>query len=406
MNFSYITALFNWKRSSAPKSKSCALGLKLLITFIGIVATAIFLMKIYEVPVNHTEISVRYNTDSIDVSVKIVRDFDLHDHISKDTTHPEGKYEDHTGNILIEGFAYSKKNDSLVHRTRGNMSTSMDIQLRNELSAQLQKKKVNHFIDSVHHLVYTKISGTKRQLFKIFTSATSPVFLYNELCYFTNGEDTVIQHWRSDYHSIHTHTPHNIFVEENLTTSGITDDSIKIKDSYMATSLDKPNLFITAEDFSKLVEEIRFDSIDAKEVHRLDINYKGAAEFGFLRPAPDSMTISSIHYSTLDKINQIAIDGLKYQVRFPELENMQEIRIFFATMLLAGLLGIFFNLFYRLLRPWGLKVWKKRSKNIISLTILISVILVGIIVYFVYISRPASYLLDNSDIKPFTEIEE
>ena len=401
MNFSFLIAFFNWKRSSESRDKSSTLKLKLLITFICIVATAIFLMKIYEVPVNCINIAIKYDTDSIDVSVSIVRDFDLRSHISRDTSQSEN----HTGGIFIEGFAYSRNSDSLVHNIRGNISASMDTQLRDVLSTQLQEKKAYHFIDSIENLVYTRISGTKRQLFKIFTFASSPIFNHYESCYMMNGKDTIRQHWSCYYSKIQAQTPHNIFVSEDLRTSGAADDSTIISNRYRATSLDKPNFFITAEDFSKMVEEIRLDSINAKEIHRLDIDYKGAAEFDFLRPAPDSMTISSIHYSNPEKINQIAKDGLKYQVRFPELENMQEIRIFFATMLLAGLLGVFFNVLYRLLRPWGLRVWKSKSANIFSWTILISMLLLSLIVYFVYISRPASYSMEKDLSEPFTEIE-
>lgn len=404
MNFSYLTALFNWKRTSIPKGKTYALGLKILLTFVGIVATFVFLEKIYEVPVNYTNICIRYNTDSISASIKIIRDFDLRSHISRDTTSSEWKYGEHTGRLFLSGYGYTKRKDSIVHVKHGNISVSMENTLRDKLAAQLKNKGEFNFIDSVHNLIYTRIGGTKRQFFKVWTSVSEPIFEPYKSCKDGEGRDSILQHWYSIYSTIHNNRPHNIFISENLRSSGIVDDTTFFKNDYSATSLDKPNFFITAEDFSKLVEEIRLDSIGSKEIHRLDIDYKGAAEFGFLRPAPDSMTISSIHYSNPEKIDQIAKDGLKYQVRFPELENMQEIRIFFATMLLAGLLGVFFNLLYRLLRPWGLRVWKNKSKSIISWTILISIFLLFLIVYFVYISRPAHFNMEENELVPFTEI--
>ncbi len=404
MKFCYIIALFNWKRNSQPKGKAAVLALKLLLTFIGIVIATVILLKIYEVPVNRTNLCVEYNTDSIDISIKLVRDFDLLSHISRDTTHSKWEYGDHTGKILVEGFAYSKKSDNINSSQKGNMSKSTEIHLRNMLLDQFKKVGRADFVDSVTNLVYVRCHGTERQFFRIRNTVSDPIFLYDDSCDVYYNNDTISQYWSCNYCLIHANKPHNYFISEDISTSGIGDDSTLFVTSYQASSLDKPNFFMTAEDFSKMVEEIRFDSLDANEIHKLDIDYKGATIFGVLTPKPDSMTISSIHYYTPEKISQIAKDGLKYQVRFPELENMQEVRIFFVTMVLAGLLGVFFNLLYRLCRPTFLNLWSKKSENIISWLILISILLVGMIIYFVYTSIPASYTLDKEEFKPYIEI--
>lgn len=388
MNYNYLIALFNWKRNSTPKGNRTIICIKLVLTLIGIIITSVFLWKIYEVPVYHTNFRVNHNTDSIDISIKIVRDFDLRNHISKDTTSSDWKYGKHTGYLQVDGYAYSYNTDSIKLKKYSNMSKSMEHNLRNMLDHHLQDSGAYRFIDKVKNIVYIQTSGTRRQLFRFWNFVQNDTFLYNKACTLEYKDNTLLQHYRIDYSRINPNMPHGMFMVEDVCTSGIKDKRTLFKQLYFSSELDKPHFFMTAEDYSKIIEEFHFEGLDAKNIHKLDIDYKGAAEFGLLFPKPDSMTISSIHYYTLEKINQIFKDGLRYQVRFPELGNMQEIRIFFATMVLAGLLGIFFNLLYRFCRPWFIGLWQTKSDNIISLTIFVSIILFVIIAYFIYISQP------------------
>lgn len=403
MNYNYLIALFNWKRDSKPKGNSAIICIKLILTLLGIIMTFVFLWKIYEVPVYHTNICVRHNTDSIDISVKLVRDVDLRNHISKDTTSSKWKYGTHTGYLYLNGFAYTYNKDSWKQKRNNNISQSFESSLRSILDKQLQDSGAYHFIDNVRNIVYIQNSGTQRQFFSFINFVGKPQFMYKESYSVILHGDTVRHHWYCHYSSINPNIPRGIFKTQDIYTSGMKDDSTFFEGLYCNSTFDKPNFFMTAEDYSKIIEEIHFKNLDAKDIHKLDIDYKGAAEFGILIPKPDSMTISSIHYNTSEKINQIAKDGLKYQVRFPELENMQEIRIFFATMVLAGLLGVFFNLLYRLCRPWLVRLWKTKSDNIISLTLFISLILIVIIAYFIYTSSPTSNDQQNNKIKPLIE---
>lgn len=404
MNYNYLIALFNWKRDSKPKGNSAIICIKLILTLLGIIMTFVFLWKIYEVPIYHTNICIRHNTDSIDISIKLVRDFDLHNHISKDTTSSKWKHGTHTGYLTFNGFAYTYDKDSLKQKSHNNMSHSLESGLRTTLNKQLQDSGAYHFIDNVKNIVFIQMSGTQRQFFRFINHVSKPSLTYNEGCYVIHHGDTLRQHWYCHYSNINPNTPRGTFTINDVYTSGIKDDSTFFEGVYYNSTFDKPNFFMTAEDHSKMIEEIHLENLDAKDIHKLDIDYKGAAEFGILLPQPDSMTISSIHYHTSEKINQIAKNGLKYQVRFTELENMQEIRIFFATMVLAGLWGIFFNLLYRLLRPLFSQIWATKSDNIISITIVTSLILLAIIVYFIFISRSASTIHDSKESKPLTEL--
>lgn len=401
MNFSYLLALYNWMRDSRPKERTIILFLKLLITSIGIIAATVFLVKIYEVPVNLTNIGIRYNTDSIVAKIKLVRDFDLRSRISHDSLFSKWDYGIHSGYILLDVIAYPKDKDSTTTIPRGNMDKTMESALRESLRTQLERKVAYHFVDSVSNLVYIKTHGTWRQTFYFNSSTPFDTIEYHTKCYF-NEDTTDCNTWYCTYNKIHSKTPHNYYINERLYGCGGNDRELGASLLYCNSSFDKPNFFMTAEDFSKLIEEIRFDSLSAEEIHQIEIDYKGAAEFGVLTPAPDSITVSSIHYYTPGKISQIARNGLKYQVRLPEMENMQEVRIFFATMVLAGLLGVFFNILYRLLKPCGLNVWHKYPLVLTLGIVIISVISIVLIVYFLNISRPASDTIAIPP-KPFTE---
>lgn len=405
MNYSYLIALFNWKRNSTPKGNGVIMCIKLILTTLGIIMTTLFLWKIYEVPVYRTNICVRHNTDSIDISVKLVRDFDLRNHISRDSTSSKWNFGIHTGYLTFKGFAYTYDKDSLKRQSHNNMSKSLESNLRTILDKQLQDSGAYHFIENVRNIVYIQSCGTERQFFKFIGKVRAPLFSYAKVCDIFYDSDTVRQHWSCQYLRATPNGPHGTFTANGIYTSGVRDDSTFIEGYYFNSTFDKPNFFKTAEDYSKMIEEIHFEGLDAYEIHKLDIDYKGAAEFGLLLPKPDSMSISSIHYYTTEKINQIVKDGLKYQVRFPELENMQEIRIFFATMVLAGLLGVFFNLLYRLCRPWLIRLWKTKSDNIISWTMFISIILLVTIVYFIYVSQPASSVQQGSENRSHMEIK-
>ena len=55
--------------------------------------------------------------------------------------------------------------------------------------------------------------------------------------------------------------------------------------------------------------------------------------------------ISSLYYTDSLKIQAIEKNGLKFHVKFPDMENLQIIRMWVVTLLLSGFLGSAFDLF-------------------------------------------------------------
>lgn len=122
--------------------------------------------------------------------------------------------------------------------------------------------------------------------------------------------------------------------------------------SYNSYSFDTPDsfrAFFTAEDVSQGNEYIILKGLNSRHIKRFVIDYLGAVEFGVLNPEPDTITTSCILYTKPEKIDQIALYGLKYHVSFPDMRNVQEIRITAIVMAITLLIGVLFDLFYRLL---------------------------------------------------------
>ena len=70
-------------------------------------------------------------------------------------------------------------------------------------------------------------------------------------------------------------------------------------------------------------------------------DFEGAIDISNIYPEPDKLTMNSILYINKAKINEIIDSGLSFHVKFVELENYQNMRLFFITALLSALFAIF-----------------------------------------------------------------
>ena len=59
-----------------------------------------------------------------------------------------------------------------------------------------------------------------------------------------------------------------------------------------------------------------------------------------MTPEPDVITMNYIEFNDIRKIKEIKRSGLKFYVEFKELAIRQQIRLFFVTALLSGLITI------------------------------------------------------------------
>lgn len=107
---------------------------------------------------------------------------------------------------------------------------------------------------------------------------------------------------------------------------------------YLSTMISKPSWF-SFEDISQQYYDIKLRTYDIDST-TLSIEFCGVAEFSQMIPQPDEVGMSSVVFTDYDKIEQIESDGLKFHARFKELENMQQIRLFLLTSIMAGIIII------------------------------------------------------------------
>lgn len=94
------------------------------------------------------------------------------------------------------------------------------------------------------------------------------------------------------------------------------------------------------EDISQAYYNLRIKSETIDSII-LNIDFVGAAKFSAMYPEPDLVTMSSIEFNNPEKIFLIRSNGLKFHVKFEELENFQSIRVFAVTAIMSSFILIF-----------------------------------------------------------------
>ena len=114
----------------------------------------------------------------------------------------------------------------------------------------------------------------------------------------------------------------------------------------------EPNIFFTAEDISRAVEILWIEGVNEPssniEIKELSFDYIGPAEFSDMNPEPDIKDVSRIVFKEAKKIDEILHKGLRFHVKFPDMENIQQMRMFGVTLVVGGLLGLLFGCLYTL----------------------------------------------------------
>ena len=103
--------------------------------------------------------------------------------------------------------------------------------------------------------------------------------------------------------------------------------------------LGNPGWF-SLEDISQQYFDLKLDFCNIDSLS-LTIDFVGATEFSNMTPSPDMTTMSSIVFTDKSKIEQISKHGLRFHAKFKELENRQNVRLFFLTAVMSALFTIF-----------------------------------------------------------------
>ena len=404
-NFGYLGVLSTFISSlfSSPKSNGYARSriyrnlVKFFSSLIFLIVFGFALMKVYEVPVYYTKVDIMADhctpVDSCKLNIRIIRDYDRAD---KRSEQPDSITDRHSSTGIFISGIFKPAPDTMDECRR--------------LTAAVRQKLDNTYkqynrppIDDPQ-VVYLSVQASYRQKFAVprYRLKESKESHQNYFVHrtFFDGE----HNWKFDYETsdyfyysrLNTIPGDNGCVMEDFYAAARSDSLLYITSQFSNTSHRKPSVLDTAEDVSKLVEVIDLCStLRGNDEHTgawavtksLKIDYVGPAEFSsVIKPEPDEMTLNSIRYTDPAKIAEIGKNGLRYHVKFPDMENIQEARIFILSGLVTGIAALCFKYLYRLLsdlfryfRHRCLSQYRLKRKHYLCMAIL-----AAILIYYVY----------------------
>lgn len=174
-----------------------------------------------------------------------------------------------------------------------------------------------------------------------------------------------------------------------------------------------PNPIFTAEDISRAVEVLWIDGLRRNgseiNIRSLTFDYIGPTEFSDMYPEPDRRELSKISFTDSTKLYYIGKNGLRFHVKFPDMENIQQIRMFVITLLLGGVLGLLFGLTHRIILLYWDKV-RYSTKHYLHLNRkrgmwICTILLILLVIYIILAAKNAHVdafgLDDNSSFGIF-----
>lgn len=414
-NLGYLNSIYLLLSESFFKSKS-ELKEYLIKCFVSLFFALLFgyvLIKIYEVPVYYTKIdTVLINSEKKEgdgLNIKIVRDYDRADKgtiiLDSDVNDSLLPKDGVLGGVFINGKfhykGYSSNEDSKVCDTI--------VRITNDAMYRYGKKAIEN-----PQIVYVATTTSLRQDFAIHINTYTEDHMSFENKYLSTEYYIGEHKKKKEYY-------YNDFFWYYIGNSSSNKNGRKVEEYYVASERDsilfidyvapiytyqKPSIIKTAEDISKIVEviEIGHSMRDHSayagawaKVNSLEINYIGPAEFSeHISPQPDKTTLSSIVYTDPEKIKMIGHNGLKFHVKFPDMENIQEARIFIISSVVTGLFALFFRYLFFSLREIWKKVHRKMNSIYYVTLIIIAVVIILVFIYlFVLSSNVSSFEIDN-----------
>lgn len=404
LNFGYLSAfLVNFINPITKTNKDFKGNVyKWVASLLGLIIFGYFLIKVYEVPIYITKIKTVQMNSKSDIgdglNIRIVRDYDRSDKGLAMSGSPEisSRVRENKclGGIFINGrFHYEPSSWSDSAKICDSIKDVAKIKM-----SQYGKKEIED-----PQIVYISSIITNRQIFGILYD------IQNEAHFIVENGGCEITYFDGKKQAIKEYQYKDFFLYKNRRS--VYDNNGRLNEEYYVASREdtvlyidyisqpypytKPNVIRTLEDISKIVEviEIGYSYLDHSEyagtwsrVNSLEIDYVGPAEFSEpLDPQPDKKTLSSIIYTDKDKIQKIGMNGLKYHVKFPDMENIQEARIFILSGLLTGIAAFFFRYSFFILRD----IWKSLSikKNKKIQIIIILLIILSIIIFLILLKQ-------------------
>ena len=370
--------------------------LKFALSLLAFLISCYVLLKIYQVPISYTKVNYAYSSwipDSNKIDISLIRNYDL---LSRNPLGSDGgelipsnivitskNREKKRGNgaLIVTGLL---KRDSVRISNSSNISEEAAVRLSQFLA---EKNTVREFpVDSMNAMAYLSVYGNYRQSFYYTNWIHHPLLDYKkdaDVRYVsydgTKGKgDSARVHKYLNY-TITEPVGRNGFKREYFATASQSDTICPIVFFGSSSNYERPNVFTSAEDISKTVEVIELGGSTSRYVRNLTLDYRTpiALPSRFL-PEPDEVTMHSIRYTDPAKIEWIGAEGLRTYVSFPNLENVQALRIFVIAGIVGALAALMIryanNLILRLIRLIRRKVPSKVS------TAILIIIAIGLII--------------------------
>lgn len=415
-NFGYLSSLFpgfnipsfSWGGSSYLTKRFWRNFGRCIFSLIGLIIFGLMLMKVYEVPVYYTKIDLVSDncTNTVDgkLNIRILRDYDRADKASilQDSTYEEKK--DFNYGIYIDGIYrpdYYMSSDSI---SRINRVKDM---LRPKLSEAGKDFNINS------QFLYLSVLTSSRQNFLLVTAGDiEDSLIINNMTFSAeeyNGEKFVKK--SRFYQDFYKYTylknvrEHDGVLSENFYVVGKNDTLFDVGIRVGTPAFEKPSVWRTMEDVSKLVEYIEIGHGEREKenyagawafINSISIDYIGPSQFSeVIIPEPDEKTLSSIKYTDKKKIEEIGRYGLRYHVTFPDMENIQEARIFILSALVTALGALFFKYLWRILYDCIRYISSKHKTKNIYIGLIVILILLSIICIMFYTTYVNPFNLTN-----------
>ena len=371
---------------------------RFLMSLLAFLVSSYFLKKIFEVPVYVTRIDALTHNCVLDpqkgVNIAVFRNYDREDKNSlvHDEMWESYNKESHlSGGFFVSGLAKTM-------RGKGNADEKRVRLLENKLDSLYHNYHYTPIDDP--NILYVSLMTSRRQVFEPAPMTTKDyidTFTNKRVVYtYYNGAEELndsCDYTRCiDFRHLGSMPDGNSHIMENIIASSKTDSTMTFASEIKTLANGTPTILV-AEDVSKLVEVIYVSPKAAalndssglwSAVKSLTFNYMGCAEFSeHIIPEPDETTVSSIKYTTREKIQEIGRNGLRFHVKFPDMENMQEARIFILSAIVTALGALLLRYFWRITNDiyksiqHKLRV-RKRARTIIN------IVKWAVIIYMVY----------------------
>ena len=92
----------------------------------------------------------------------------------------------------------------------------------------------------------------------------------------------------------------------------------------------------------------------------LSVDFGSPVTLSSMEPAPDSLTMTGMAFFSKDKIDTIIRDGLVIHVTYEENKNLQAVKLFWVTTIIAALLGLLCN---QAFKWWHYRAQKRRLEK-------------------------------------------